>query len=185
MPGSRSQWSCREHTGKGGALSERPSWLRADILVAAAIVVVIAVALVSPRWRRGAAGAIGGAGAGGAVAARVDQSQLPTFHPRPGEFDASTLERHRSPFDDAVTARAESLCVRMAESQLGFALEEPVTLDVQDRYGTGNEDDGRGVYLIFEGLALTPSGRASVFRCTAKSYGAYPGTPVITHVENR
>ena len=164
-------------------MSERPSWLRADLLVFAAIVVAIVVALLSPRWRRGMAGPIGGAGAGGVVAAGVDQSPLPTVHPAPGEFDASKLERHRSPFDDAVTARAESLCVQMADSQLGFALKEPVTLDVQDRYGTGNEDDGRGVYLIFEGLAKTPSNRVSVFRCTAKSYGAYPGTPIITHVE--
>ena len=84
-----------------------------------------------------------------------------------------------------MTARAESLCVRMAESQLAFALKEPVTVDVQRHYGTGNEDDGRGVYLIFEGLAKTSSGRASVFRCTSKSLGAYPGTPNITHVEPR
>lgn len=166
-------------------MSERPTWLRADLLVFAAVVVVFAVAALSPRWRRGMAGAIGGAGAGGTVAAGVDQGRLPSLHPAPGEFDASKLDHHRSPFDDAVTARAESLCVQMAESQLAFALKEPVTLDVQDHYGTGNEDDGRGVYLIFEGLAKTPSNRISVFRCTAKSYGAYPGTPIITHAEPR
>ena len=164
-------------------MSERPAWLRADLLVFAAVVVVFVVAALSPRWRRGMAGAIGGAGSGGTVAAGVVQGRLPSFHPAPGEFDASKLARHRSPFDDAVTARAETLCVRMAESQLAYALKEPVTVDVQDHYGTGNEDDGRGEYLIFEGMAKTPSNRVSVFRCTAKSYGAYPGTPVITHVE--
>ena len=146
-------------------MSERPSWRRADLLVAVAIVVAIAVALLSPRWRAGAASAIGRAGASEDIAAGVDPS------------------RHRSPFDDAVTARAESLCVPMAESQLAFALQEPVTVDIQDRYGIGNEDDGRGVYLIFEGLAKTSSKRFSVFRCAAKSYGAYPGTPIITHTE--
>jgi hypothetical protein len=172
-------------------VSERPAWLRADLLVAMAIVVAIAVALLSPRWRTGARGATGGIGSAGAsedVAAGANPLRRPTLDQpnlRPGEVDPSKLERHRSPFDDAVTARAESLCVRMAESQLGFALKEPVTIDVQDHYGTGNEDDGRGVYLIFEGLAKTPSSRVSVFRCTAKSYGAYPGTPVITHVEPR
>ena len=149
-------------------MSERPSWLRVDLLVAVAVVVAIAVALLSPRWRTGATGAIGSAGASEDIAAGVDPSKL---------------SRHRSPFDDAVTARAESLCVHMAESQLAFALKEPVTVDIQDRYGTGNEDDGRGVYLIFEGLAKTSSKRFSVFRCTAKSYGAYPGTPSITHTE--
>jgi len=71
----------------------------------------------------------------------------------------------------------------MVESNLGFALKERVTVNVEDRYGTGNDDDGRGVYLIFEGMARTPSARISAWRCTAKSYGAYPGTPVITHVE--
>jgi hypothetical protein len=150
-------------------MSQRPRWLRADLLVAIAIVVAIAVALLSPRWR-------------------ANPSKRPTLdlpNRRPEGIDPAKLERHGSPFDDAVTARAESLCVRMAESQLGFALKQPVTIDVQDRYGTGNEDDGRGVYLIFEGLALTPSGRASVFRCTAKSLGDYPGTPLITHVERR
>ena len=166
-------------------MSERPRWLRADLLVLAAVVVAFGVAAISPRWRSGAAGASGSASAGGTVAAKTDPSKPPAFHSRPGEFDPSKLERHGSPFDEVVTARAESLCVGMAESQLAFALKEPVTLDVQDRYGTGNEDDGRGVYLIFEGLAKTASGRPSVFRCTAKSYGAYPGTPLITHVEPR
>ena len=167
-------------------MSERPSWLRADLLVAVAIVVAIAVALLSPRWRTGAAGSIGRAGASEDIAAGVDPSRLPKLEqgkPGPGEIDPSKLSRHRSPFDDAVTARAESLCVHMAESQLAFALKEPVTVDIQDRYGIGNEDDGRGVYLIFEGLAKTSSKRFSVFRCAAKSYGAYPGTPIITHTE--
>ena len=168
-------------------MSERPSWMRADLLVFAAVVVVFGIAAVSPRWRTGAAGAIGKAGSSSDVAEGLDRSKLPRLErikPQQGELDPSKLRHHRSPFDDAVTARAETLCVRMAETQLGFALKEPVNLSVQDHYGTGNEDDGRGVYLIFEGLATTPSRRASAWRCTAKSLGAYPGTPVITHVES-
>jgi len=167
-------------------MSERPSWLRADLLVFAAVVVVFAVAALSPRWRMGAAGAvrIGGAAKDGPATTKSSRRQtLDQENLRPGEIDPSKLERHRSPFDDVVTARAETLCVKMAESQLGFTFKEPVTVDVQSRYGTGNEDDGRGVYLIFEGLARTPSSRVSVFRCTAKSYGAYPGAPEITHME--
>jgi len=169
-------------------MSERPRWLRADLLVLAAVVVVFAVAALSPRWRSGAAGAIGGAGARGDLTAGIARSRIPSLDrlkPQlgPREIDPSKLERHRSPFDDAVTARAETLCVKMVESQLEYALKEPVTVSAQDHYGTGNEDDGRGVYLIFEGLATTPSKRASAWRCTSKSYGAYPGTPDITHVE--
>ena len=167
-------------------MSERPSWLRADLLVTAAVVATIVVAALSPRWRSGAAGAVGGAGASGDLAAGVDRSRIPKLRDgpqAPNAIDPSKLERHRSPFDDAITARAETLCVRMTESQLGYALKEPVTVSVEDHYGTGNEDDGRGVYLIFEGIARTPSARISAFRCTAKSYGAYPGTPMITHVE--
>jgi hypothetical protein len=169
-------------------VSDRPAWLRADLLVFAAVVVVFGVAALSPHWRQGMAGAIGGAGSREDLAAGIDRSRIPRLDdltPRlpTREIDPSKLKRHRSPFDDAVTARAETLCVHMAESQLGYALKEPVTVNVQDHYGTGNEDDGRGVYLIFEGLAKTPTNRVSVFRCTAKSYGAYPGTPMITHRE--
>ena len=167
-------------------MSERPKWLRIDLLVFAAVVAVFVVAALSPRWRKGMSGPIGGAGAAG-DGAGIDRSRIPSLDrltPRPREIDPSKLARHRSPFDDAVTARAETLCVTMVESQLGFSLKEPVTVSVQDRYGTGNEDDGRGVYLIFDGLATTPSRRASAWRCTSKSYGAYPGTPVITHVDS-
>ena len=165
-------------------MSERPSWLRKDLIVFGLVVAVFAVAALSPRWRTGKAGAIGRAGA--TLSAEVDQSKVPSLEqlkPQPRQIDPSKLERHRSPFDDAITARAETLCVHMAESQLGYALKEPVTVAVEDRYGTGNEDDGRGVYLIFEGIARTATARLSAFRCTAKSYGAYPGTPDIEHVE--
>jgi len=167
-------------------MSERPQWLRADLLVTAAVVIAIVVAALSPRWRSGATGAIGGAGTTTDVAAGVDPSRVPKLDsakPNASAFDPSKMRHHRSPFDDAVTARAETLCVRMVESQVGFALKEPVTAKVEDRYGTGNEDDGRGVYLIFEGIARTPTARLSAWRCTMKSYGAYPGTPVIAHVE--
>ena len=167
-------------------MSERPSWLRADLLVTAAVVVAIVAAILSPRWRAGAAGAIAGAGASADISAGVDRSRVPKLDAtptRPGEIDPSKLRHHRSPFDDVITARAESLCIRMVESQVGFALKEPITAKVEDRYGTGNEDDGRGVYLIFEGIARTPTGRLSAWRCTSKSYGAFPGGPTITHVE--
>ena len=167
-------------------MSERPQWLRADLLVTGAVVVVMVVAALSPRWRSGATGAIGSAGASTDVTAGVDPSRVPKLDavkPNASEFDPSKMRHHRSPFDDVVTARAETLCVHMVESNLGFALKERVTVNVEDRYGTGNDDDGRGVYLIFEGMARTPSARISAWRCTAKSYGAYPGTPVITHVE--
>lgn len=168
-------------------MNEGRGWPRADLLVLAAVVVVFAIAMLSPRWRRGAAGAIGGAGAKGDIAAGIDPAKIPSLDqvkPQPREIDPSKLRHHRSPFNDALTARAESLCVQMAETQLAYALKEPVTVSVQDRYGTGNEDDGRGVYLIFEGLATMPSKRVSAFRCTAKSYGAYPGMPTISHVES-
>ena len=167
-------------------MSERPGWLRADLLVAAAVVVAIVVAVISPRWRSGAAGAIGTAGASTDLVAGVEPSRVPKLDPPapgPSVFDPAKLRHHRSPFDDTITARAETLCVRMAESNLAFSLKEPVTVKVEDRYGTGNEDDGRGVYLIFEGIARTTSARLSAWRCTMKSYGAYPGTPTITHVE--
>lgn len=168
-------------------MSERPRWLRADLLVGGVVVIVIAVALLSPRWRRGATGAIGGAGASEDIAAGADPAKAPTLDSlkrEPSQFDASKLRHHRSPFDDAITARAETLCVRMVESQVGYSLKEPVTAKVEDRYGTGNEDDGRGVYLIFEGVARSGSGRLSAWRCTSKSYGAYPGGPMISHVES-
>lgn len=168
-------------------MSDRPSWLRADLAVAAAVVMAIVVAVLSPRWRAGAAGAIGGAGASTDLSAGVDPSRVPELDSlkpiAPQQLDPSTLRHHRSPFDDVITARAESLCVRMVESQVGYALKEPVTVKVEDRYGTGNEDDGRGVWLIFEGMARTPSARLSAWRCTSKSYGAFPGGPTITHVE--
>lgn len=170
-------------------MSEPPKWLRTDLMVLAVVAIVFAVAALSPRWRKGMTGAIGGAGAREDLAAGVDPSRRPSLDRLDApsrEIDPSKLERHGSPFDDVVTARAESLCVRMAESQLAFALkEEPVTVNVEDRYGTGNEDDGRGVYLIFEGIARTPSARLSAWRCTAKSLGTYPGMPTITHVEPR
>ena len=168
-------------------MSERPSWLRADLLLAIAVGVVIVVALLSPRWRAGLTGAIGGAGSSGDITAGIDRSKVPrhdSLKSPDTKIDPSKLGRHRSPFDDAVTARAESLCVGMVTTQVGYALKEPVTVKVDDRYGTGNEDDGRGVYLIFEGMARTPSARLSAWRCTMKSYGAYPGTPIITHVES-
>ena len=167
-------------------MSDRPKWLRADLLVFVAVVVVFAIAAISPNWRQGMAGSIGHAGTS---VPDLERSRVPSLDRLPApqgprEIDPSKLERHRSPFDDAVTARAETLCVHMVESQLGYAFKEPVTASVQDRYGTGNEDDGRGVYLIFEGLATAPSKRASAWRCTSKSYGAYPGGPYITHVDS-
>jgi hypothetical protein len=167
-------------------MTGRASWLRADLLVSAAVVVAIIVAALSPRWRSGATGAIGSAGASDDIKAGVDPSKVPKLdatNPRSSAFDPSKLRHHRSPFDDVVTARAETLCVRMTTSQVGYALGEPITVKVEDRYGTGNEDDGRGVYLIFEGIARTSSNRLSAWRCTMKSYGAYPGTPTISHVE--
>jgi hypothetical protein len=167
-------------------MSEHPRSLRADLLVMVAVVIAIVVAALSPRWRSGSTGAIGGAGASTDLAAGADPSNVPKLdsrNPGPSEFEPSQMRHHRSPFDDAVTARAETLCVHMVESQVGFALKQPVTVSVNDRYGTGNEDDGRGVYLIFEGIARTPAAKLSAWRCTMKSYGAYPGTPVIAHVE--
>ncbi|MFL5561172.1 MAG: hypothetical protein ACJ79K_06845 [Gemmatimonadaceae bacterium] len=157
-------------------MSDRPQWLRADLLVAAAVVGVIVVAALSPRWRSGRTGPIGNAGSSSDVAAGVDASGRPTLPPPPSR-------KHRSPFNDEVTARAESLCVVVARSQIGFALKEPVVPEVTDRYGIGNEDDGRGVWLYFDGMARTSSGRLSAFRCRMESYGSYAGDPQITHVE--
>jgi hypothetical protein len=157
-------------------MTDRPSWLRADLIVALVVALVIIIAVVAPRWRSGATGPIGSAGSTSAAAASVDPSGRPKLPPPPGR-------KHRSPLNDAVTARAESLCVVMATSQVGFALKEPVVPTVTDRYGIGNEDDGRGVWLYFDGMARTASGRLSAFRCRMESYGAYAGTPMITHVE--
>ena len=157
-------------------MSERPRWLRTDAIVAIVVVLVFVVALLSPRWRTGATGPIAGAGSKRDVAAGTDPSGMPRLPDPPSR-------RHRSPFDDATTARAESLCVRMVTSQVGFALKDSIDVNVKDRYGIGNDDDGRGLFLYIDGVARTRHGRVSAWRCRMEAYGNVAGGPDITHVE--
>ena len=157
-------------------MTDRPRWLRADAIVGGVVVVLIVIALLSPRWRSGATGPIASAGSARDVATGVDASGLPRLPDPPSR-------RHRSPFNDEVTARAESLCVRMVTSQVGFALKDSIDVTVRDRYGIGNDDDGRGLFLYIDGVARTRGGRLSAWRCRMESYGAYAGGPIITHVE--
>lgn len=157
-------------------MADGPRWLRADAVVFGVVAAVIAIALLSPRWRSGASGPIAGAGSKQDVVARSDRSGIPRLPDPPSR-------RHRSPFNDAVTARAETLCVKMVVSQVGYALKESIDVNVTDRYGIGNDDDGKGLFLYIDGVARTHHGRLSAWRCRMESYGNYAGGPTITHVE--
>jgi hypothetical protein len=156
-------------------VTDRPRWRRADAIVAIVVVLVLVIALSSPRWRSGESGPI--AGGGSHRDAGTDPSGLPRLPDPPSR-------RHRSPFDDAITARAESLCVRMVVSQVGFALKDSIDVNVKDRYGIGNDDDGRGLFLYIDGIARTRHGRVSAWRCRMEAYGNVAGGPDITHVES-
>jgi hypothetical protein len=153
-----------------------PRAVRTDALVAVAIGVAIAIAAIAPRWRSGATGPIANA----ASARDVREGTAPSGVPR---LPDAPSRKHASPFDDEVTARAESLCVQMVMTQVGYALKDSIEVNVDDRYGIGNEDDGRGVFLYIDGVARTRGGRLSAWRCRMESYGTYAGTPMITHVE--
>jgi hypothetical protein len=157
-------------------VTDRAPWLRADVIVAVVVALTIVVALASPHWRTGVTGAIGGAGSTRDVVGSTDPSGIPRLPDPPSR-------RHRSPFNDAVTARAETLCVAMVTTQVGYALKDSIDVNVKDRYGIGNEDDGRGVFLYIDGVARTHAGRLSAWRCRMESYGTYAGGPMITHVE--
>ncbi len=158
-------------------MTDRPRWLRADLIVAAVVVVVFVIASASPRWRAAATGPIGSEGSTREVVGTADRSGVPRLPDLPGR-------RHRSPFNDEVTARTETLCVKMVTSQVGFALNDSIDVNVRDRYGIGNDDDGRGVFLYIDGVARTRHGRLSAWRCKMESYGTYAGFPTITHVES-
>jgi hypothetical protein len=157
-------------------VTDRQRSFRADEVVALVVALAIVIALLLPRWRSGATGPIGAAGSTHDVAAGTDPSGVPRLPDPPSR-------RHRSPFDDAVTARAETLCVKMVTSQVGFALKDSIDVNVRDRYGIGNDDDGKGLFLYIDGVARTRGGRLSAWRCRMESYGSYAGNPTITHVE--
>lgn len=157
-----------------GGTSRRPGW---DLVVGVVVVLVIAIAIISPRWRSGLAGPIGRGGKDRGITADLDPSGIPKLPPPPGR-------KHRSPFNDEVTLRAERLCTGMVETQVGIALRDSITVEVTDRYAAGEEEVGSGEHLYFDGVARTHAGRVSAWRCAMKNYGAYPGTPIITHVES-
>jgi hypothetical protein len=155
-----------------------PQKLRTDAVVAIVVVIAIAVAAGTQGWRARSArwnGDARGTTAGDAV---IDPTRAP-------ELARPRGPRHDSPFNDAVTARAESLCVLSVESQLGFQLKETVAAKVMDSYGVGDRETGAGDSLDFDGLARTLSGRVVAWHCGMANLGAFPGSPMITHSEPR
>ena len=156
-------------------MSDRPAWLRGDLIAAAVVVVALAFALLSREWRA----------AGGATASDARNASAAIAPFRAPKLDVPVRPHHASPFNDSLTARAESLCVRMVESQIGFQLKEPVSATVTDRYGVGDQETGAGDSLDFDGLGRTPSGRIRAWHCGMANLGAYPGSPRITHTEGR
>jgi hypothetical protein len=154
-----------------------PQKLRTDAVVAIAIAIAIAAAAGSQGWRARSArwkGALPRT-AGDAV---IDPAHEPGVARPRGP-------RHDSPFNDIVTARAETLCVKSVESQVGFQLKETISATVMDSYGVGDPDSGAGDSLDFDGVARTASGRVLAWHCSMANLGAFPGSPTITHSDPR
>ena len=156
-------------------MSDRPRWLRGDLIALAVVVIAIAVTATHRNWQATSARWTGRVDA---ASGEIDSSRIPAL-PRP------TGPRHGSPFNDSLTARAESLCVRQVESNVSFQIHEPVAAKVMDRYGVGDPETGAGDSLDFDGLARTPSGVIISWHCSSANLGAFPGSPMISHSEHR
>ena len=167
-------------------MSGRPSWLRADLVVAVVVVIVIFIAVASPRWRSMGRTASPRAGHGSAAdTARSHDNTSDVAPATPAAIGAPRELRHRSPFDGAATTRAESICVNRVEANLQSQLGEPYVARVTDRYGVGDMDTGAGDSLDFDGTARSASGRLRIWHCGMANLGAYPGGPMITHSEGQ
>ena len=148
-----------------------PGWLRIELLI-----LVVAVAGAVFAWRTRGSRASDFPGTSSATTA----SPTPAPPRRP-----ALRRRHASPLSAEATARSEALCLTMAQSQLGFSLKEPVTVEATDRYGVGDMDTGAGDSLIVEGIARTEAGRTMKFQCSMAHLNGFGGSPFITHGELR
>ena len=68
-------------------------------------------------------------------------------------------------------------------AQVGFALRQTLTAEITAAYGVGDPESGAGDSLIAEGVARSPTGLVSDFRCSMAHLSGYAGSPVITHRE--
>ena len=158
-------------------MTARRRWLRGDALAIVVVVVAIGVALLARGWR-GAPRPLIVSGSAAIDTTPIDMDRAPV-----GIIGARP--HHSSPFNDSVTTRAESRCVEQIQSQLAFQLKEPVVVTVNDRYGVGDRETGAGDSLDIDGVARTQSGRISAWHCGMANLGAYPGSPMVTHVEGK
>jgi hypothetical protein len=152
-------------------MSNRSSWMRADVIVVAILVIAAGAALTSRNWRKG----------------RVSASPSSTAAadaPLMQRLDSSGRPHHRSQFNDSLTARAESLCVRQVEGNLQSQYGELFAATVTETYGVGDVETGAGDSLDVDGIARSPSGRISKFHCGMADFGSHPASPMVTHVES-
>ena len=89
--------------------------------------------------------------------------------------------RRKVPYDAAALARPESLCVLMAQAQIGNALHDSATAEISDRYAVGDPETGAGDSTILEGLAHMSSGKVVDFRCSGPNFATHPSMTYLTY----